>query len=283
MDGAGFRGFLDQLGAAAGHSGGGAPHGPINRVVASRVDSTNRLARRVVATYAAEEMPPPDFLVFAFEQTAGRGRQGRTWASPRGCGVYATRVLPLPERLAEADALQSLPLLAGVGLARALAGLLERGGARGRAALKWPNDLLIEGRKAGGVLAEALALGSGPPVALIGFGLNHLRPREGPELPPGATCLADHLAAPPPLGRVARALAAGLEAELAHLGDLPRATAAYRELAVHRPGDRLRCRVGGEVIEGALEGFDDRGHLVLRQGGDRVRIAAGEIVEENEP
>lgn len=276
MDGRGFREFVADFGTD--RDPGGA--GPADRVVVSRIDSTNRLARRVVATYAAEETAPPAFLVLAYEQTAGRGRQGRAWTSPRGCGVYATRVLPLPGGV---DDLQSLPLLAGAGLARGLEALLRRGASDSRARLKWPNDLLIDGRKAGGVLTESLALGAGPPVALIGFGVNHLRPREGPELPPGATCLGDHLDEPPPLGEVARELVAALEAELAHLGDLRHAVAAFRELSVHRPGDPLRCRVGGEVVEGALAGFDDRGHLVLRQGADEVRIAAGEIVEENEP
>lgn len=278
----GFRRFLAELETAEGRGAAG----PDNRVVVSRVDSTNRLARRVVAAYAVEETRPPDLLIFAFEQTAGRGRQGRSWASPRGCGVYGTRVLPLPEEGA-ADALQSLPLLAGAGLARGLDALLARGSSaespRSEARIKWPNDLLIDGRKVGGILSESLTLGAGSPVALVGFGVNYLRPREGPELPPGATCLADHLEDPPSLGEVARALAAGLEAELAHLGDLPHAVAAFRELAVHRPGDPLRARVGAEVVEGELDGFDDRGHLVLRQGFDRVRIASGEIVEENEP
>lgn len=281
MGSPGFRAFLSDLGTPPEAGRGREALGPVDRVVVSRVDSTNRLARRVVAAYAADEAAPPDFLVIAFEQTAGKGRQGRVWTSPRGCGVYATRVLPLPGGEAEARALQSLPLLAGAGLVRGLAELLEVGASPSRAQLKWPNDLLIGGRKAGGILAESLALGSGPQVALIGFGVNHIRPREGPELPAGATCLADHLADPPPLGEVAQRLLAGLEAELGHLGELPYAVAAYRELSSHRPGDPLRCRVGGETVEGELEGFDDQGHLILRQGPGRVRIAAGEIVEES--
>lgn len=259
---------------------GADPPGPPNRVVLSRVDSTNRLARRVVTTYAADEMAPPGFVVLALEQTAGRGRQGRAWASPRGCGVYATRVVPLPEDVSPGDALASLPLLAGVGLARGMAGLLDRGGSPGRAGLKWPNDLLVEGRKVGGILAESLALGSGPPVALIGFGVNLQRPREGPELPPGSTSLADHLETPPGLGRSATALLAGLEAELGRLGDLAYAVAAYRGLSIHRPGDPIRCRLAGEVVEGTFAGFDDRGRLVLALDGEETRVAAGEILED---
>lgn len=264
---------------------GPAPEQPENWIVLSRVDSTNRLARRVVTTYAAEDMATPGFLVLALEQTGGRGRQGRAWLSPRGCGVYATRVLPLPasgsEETRPEDIRESLPLLAGVGLARGLASVLERGGSAGRPALKWPNDLLLAGRKVGGVLAESLALGETPPVALIGFGVNLRRPREGPELPPGSTALADHLESPPELAGVARELVAGLESALAHAGDLAWAVAAYRELTAHRPGDAIRCRMAERVVEGTFAGFDDRGHLVLGRDGEELRVAAGEILEDN--
>ncbi len=264
---------------------GGVPPGPPNRVVAQRIDSTNRLARRIVATYLADEVRPPELLVLALEQTAGRGRRGRTWTSPPGAGVYATRVLPLPEPAADdsppySAALASLPLLVGVGLARAIGAILADAGSPNRCGLEWPNDVLIDGRKVGGILAESLALGSGPPVALLGFGVNHARPRVGPELPDGATAVADHAAEPPSLGGLARALVAGVEAELAHLGDLAYAVPAYRELSVHREGERLRCRTGDETVEGEFAGFDERGHLRLVCDGETVLLAAGEIVED---
>ena len=286
--GARLRRFLDEL---DGPGGDGELPGPANRIVAGRVDSTNRLARGVVATYLADEVRPPALLIIALEQTAGRGRRGRAWASPPCAGVYVTRVLPLPEAGEDTDALhraiQSLPLLVAVGLARAIDGLLPDDAERPR--LKWPNDVLIGGRKIAGILAESLALGSGPPVALLGYGVNHARPRpdlragapsDGPGLPEGATTLGDHLASPPSLGATARALVAGVEAELAHLGDLGYAVRAYRELSAHRPGDRLRCRIGEETVEGEFEGFDERGHLRLRRDGETVLLAAGEIVED---
>lgn len=255
------------------------PAGPANRVLVARVDSTNRLARRVVATYQADEVPPPPFLVVATEQAAGRGRQGRAWLSPPNAGVYATWVLPVPEEGAP-EALRSLPLLAGVGLARALNRMLAAASASGRCTLKWPNDLLLDGAKVGGILAESLALGSAPPVALVGFGVNYGRPHRGPELPPGATTFGDHApSAASGLGPFTRELVAGLEEELAHLGDLAYATAAYRELSAHRPGDRLRCRSGNDVVEGTFAGFDEEGHLELVRNGETVRLSAGEIVE----
>jgi BirA family biotin operon repressor/biotin-[acetyl-CoA-carboxylase] ligase len=297
-----LRRFLDELdgtgdGPGPGSDPGRALPGPANRIVAARVDSTNRLARGVVATYLADEVRPPALLILALEQTEGRGRRGRSWASPPGAGVYVTRVLPLPEnRAGEGEdagpgavhrAIQSLPLLVAVGLARAIDGLLPDDAERPR--LKWPNDVLIGGRKIAGILAESLALGSGPPVALLGYGVNHARcrhdlagidPPDGPGLPEGATALGDHMASPPSLGATARALVTAVEAELAHLGDLDHAVPAYRELSAHSPGDRLRCRIGDETVEGEFEGFDDRGHLRLQRGGETVLLAAGEIVED---
>lgn len=265
------------------------PPGPSNRVVVARVDSTNRLARRVIATYQAEEMTPPELLVIALEQTAGRGRQGRSWASPPEAGVYGTRVLPLgaPDgggwEAGRADALHTLPLLAAVGLARPLNRLLEAAGSQSRCTLKWPNDLLLGGAKVGGILAESLALGSAPAVALVGFGVNYAPPRRGPDLPPGSTTFIDHAGGaaddPRDLAGFVRAIVAGLEAELAHLGDLRYAVAAYRELSAHRPGDRLRCRTPRETVEGEFLGFDDRGALRLRRGGETQELFAGEIVE----
>lgn len=274
-----LRRFLDDLGTV--------PAGPSNRIAVARIDSTNRLARRVVESYLAEEAAPPGFFVFALEQTGGRGRLGRTWQSPAEAGVYATRVLPLPAGDGGAgpsrettEALQSLPLLVAVGLARALGRVLDRHGSRSRCALEWPNDVLVEGEKIGGILAESLALGSRPPVVLLGFGVNHARPPGAPELPAGATALADHVASPPSLGAFAGELLAGVEAELEHLGELAYAVAAYRGLSVHRPGDRLSCRSGGEIVEGEFAGFDERGHLLLVRGGETVLLAAGEIVED---
>ena len=211
---------------------------------------------------------------------------------PAGAGVYATRVLPLPEQSREerVETLQSIPLLVAVGLARAIGKILDEGGGDGPdpakasvCRLKWPNDVLVEGAKIGGILAESLAIGSGPPVALLGFGVNHTRPRVGEELPAlpiGATALADHVESPPSLGAFARALMAGVEAEIEHLGDLPRVVPSYRELSAHREGDTLRCRTGDHRLEGTFAGFDERGHLRLRQGDETILLTAGEIVED---
>jgi biotin-(acetyl-CoA carboxylase) ligase len=310
-------------------------HGSENLVVVARTVSTNLLARGVAADYETEGLDLTSMLVLALEQSGGRGRQGRSWSSPRGQGVYATLAQPY----AKPELLPALPLLVGVGLCGALAPHLPHG-----CRLKWPNDLVVPhglespagpgaalaegsatsdevnaaaGRgdrangtlgaagasKIGGILIEALVHPGDGCVALIGFGVNHGQRLE--ELPPGATSLlletGGHLGSGRGIGlaELTWELVAGVERELAHVGDLPYAVAAYRELIIHRPGDWLVCRVGEREIAGAFAGIDDAGRLRLRrrpevdaapgegagaraEGGEdgaEVVLSAGEVVE----
>jgi BirA family biotin operon repressor/biotin-[acetyl-CoA-carboxylase] ligase len=168
--------------------------------------------------------------------------------------------------------LQTLPLLAGVGLARGL----RRLGCPAR--LKWPNDLQVDGRKLGGVLIESIARESAQAAAIIGFGVNH--GHGAPELPtPTSTSLRLLIHPLPPLAAVIADLAGAVLEELRHGGDLTYALRAYRELTVHRPGERLRCRVAQEDLDGVFLGFDERGFLRLDVGGGERRVSSGEIVE----
>jgi len=232
---------------------------PENLVLLPVVDSTNRIARSIVQEYETEEQPLPPLLILALEQSGGRGRQGRTWASPAGRGVYATRVLTVEN----ASALQALPLLVGIGLCRALDPLPCR--------LKWPNDLLVERKKIGGILIEAMVRAEGESRALIGFGVNV---SQDPGMPEASTSV-HKLGGTGSLEDVTWKLVEGLERELQHLGDLAYAAAAYRELSVHRPGDRIVCRVGEDTIEGAFVEIDDVGRLVLDNG---LRLSSGEVM-----
>jgi BirA family biotin operon repressor/biotin-[acetyl-CoA-carboxylase] ligase len=248
-----------------------------NVVVVERVDSTNRLARTVAAEYEEEGRSVRSLLVLALEQTGGRGRRGRSWSSPHGKGVYATRVVAVsdPERL------QTLPLLVGVALSRALSRHLPS-----PALLKWPNDLLVQegtGRKKiGGILIEAMIRPGEGGVALMGFGINV--GQEAADLPAGATSI--HLEGGSDEGLAGLAaltwdLVTAIEEELAHLGDTAYAVERYREASIHREGEPIACRVADEVIEGTFAGFDEQGHLRLRpaRGGEEMRISAGEVIE----
>jgi BirA family transcriptional regulator, biotin operon repressor / biotin---[acetyl-CoA-carboxylase] ligase len=107
------------------------------------IDSTQEAARELAASGADQGT-----LVIAEQQTAGRGRMGRSWHSPSGVNLYTTIILRPPIPLADVP---RLSLVAGVAVAEAL----ERE-APGIVALKWPNDLWLLGRKAGGIIAEAV-------------------------------------------------------------------------------------------------------------------------------
>lgn len=247
---------------------------PENLVVLRRVASTNQLARSIVAEYASEAQDLHPLLIVALEQSGGRGRQGRSWASPAGKGVYATRVLSLRDP----GLLQALPLLVGIALCRALSRHLPV-----PCRLKWPNDLVVETpagrRKIGGVLIEALVHPGEGAAAIIGFGVNHSHASEDlPNLSETAASL-EQLGGRVPLAELTWDLVAGLERELTHLEDLASTVASYRELSVHRPGDAISCRIGEQVVEGTFLGFDERGRLRLDHRDEEILVSSGEVIE----
>jgi BirA family biotin operon repressor/biotin-[acetyl-CoA-carboxylase] ligase len=246
--------------------------GPENVVIFPVVDSTNALARAIATEYQNEEIPLHPLLVLAYEQSGGRGRQGRSWSSPAGKGTYATRIVA-----AEDPALlQTLPLLVGVGLCRALVSHLPT-----PCRLKWPNDLVVEvageRRKIGGILIEALVRPGEGSVGLIGFGVNLFHGKG--DLPETATSLQLAGGDGGSLADLTWDLVEGVEAELTHLGDAAYAVESYRPLSIHQPGERIVCRFGETVIEGSFAGFDEIGRLLLDSGGQRIPVAAGEVIE----
>jgi BirA family biotin operon repressor/biotin-[acetyl-CoA-carboxylase] ligase len=241
---------------------------PENLVVLPTVDSTNRLGRRIATVYEEESETIHPLLIVSLEQTGGRGRLGRTWESPAGKGVYATRVVTVED----ASRLQGLPLLVGVGLCRALAPYLPSS-----CRLKWPNDLMVgsERRKIGGILIEAAARTGGPSLAVVGFGVN--LSHEAADLPETGTSVR-LLGGDVSLEELTWALVQGVERELAHLGDMPYAAAAWRGLSAWQPGEPLAFRTADGLVEGTFEGIDDDGRLVLRSGGGELRLSSGEVI-----
>jgi BirA family biotin operon repressor/biotin-[acetyl-CoA-carboxylase] ligase len=246
--------------------------GPENLVVLAEVGSTNALARAIVTHYQNEDETLRPLILLAFEQTGGRGRQGRSWSSPAGKGVYATRVIQADDPAL----LQTLPLLVGTGLCRALSPHLPT-----PCRLKWPNDLLVEvageRKKIGGILIEALVRPGESTVGLIGFGVNLFHAAE--DLPETGTSLRLLGGDGSSLADLTWDLVEGVEAELTHLGDPAYAVESYRPLSIHQPGERIVCRSGDTVIEGTFAGFDETGRLLLDSEGRRVPVAAGEVIE----
>jgi len=234
------------------------------------IDSTNSKALE-----AAEEGAPHGTVVCADAQTRGRGRMGRRWHSPPGLNLYASLLLRPPVSPAAAA---SLALVAGVALARAVereAGL--------EAGLKWPNDLLIGGRKAAGILAEMSSDPDGVRYVVIGVGLNVNARRSAfpPDLRARATSLRIEAGRS---FRRAPLLAAFLDAFAACYGVfLSEGFAALLPEWRRRDvlaGQRVTLRVGEALREGIAEGVDGNGYLLFRpaRSARAERVASGEIV-----
>jgi BirA family biotin operon repressor/biotin-[acetyl-CoA-carboxylase] ligase len=220
----------------------------------------------------------PGLVVLALEQTAGRGRLGRAFVSPRG-GLYLTAALaPPPDpavawRLGFAAALAARDAVAAVG-----------GPALG---FEWPNDLVLAGRKVGGILAEYLGRGgpAGEPIVLVGIGLN-----VGPDpraLDPGRAGPAGPIPLRGParvLPAVAAALLDALRGWAGAVGDeagWAGALESVRSASAASCGAPVRVQEpDGRVIEGVGEGIRDDGALLVRiaesAGGRVVAVRYGE-------
>jgi BirA family biotin operon repressor/biotin-[acetyl-CoA-carboxylase] ligase len=168
-----------------------------------RIDSTNEAAREL-----AEAGAPAGTLVLCREQTAGRGRAGHEWHSPKDAGVYLSLIL----RPADLSHPAMISILAGLGIAERL-DLRFPGLAPG---LKWPNDLVAGGMKIGGVLAEASWSEARPRYLVVGVGVN-VRPLDRtapPDLAGRATSIESVLGETVGLVDVADCAIEGLEAWL---------------------------------------------------------------------
>lgn len=244
---------------------GPAPLG-LPRLHLRAIGSTNERARELAAAGT-----PGGTLVTAALQTAGRGRQGRSWSAPAGRALLCSLILRDPPAL--------LPLRAGVAVAEladaAAAGAFgvsaaaDRAGTddgRSAAQVKWPNDVLVGGRKLAGILVE------GRPQegwVVLGIGINvAVRPSDlDAELRARAGSLGlEPEAVEPVLGSLLGRLQRWLEAP------------GEEVLAALRARDALRGRsVAWAEGEGTAAGIDDEGRLLVDSGGVRVALNAGEV------
>ncbi|MEX2193763.1 MAG: biotin--[acetyl-CoA-carboxylase] ligase [Thermoleophilaceae bacterium] len=213
-------------------------------------DSTNERAKVLAAASA-----PHGTLVTAGEQSAGRGRQGRSWVAPAGRSLLMSLVL---RDLDEADA--ALPLAAAVAVCEACEAV-----APVRCAIKWPNDVWIERRKVAGILVEGRPQDGW---AVLGIGLNVSTAAE--DFPAELRGIATSLGIDAPADAVLEPLLARLATRLA---DDPRAVlAAWRERDTLR-GETVRWAAG----EGTAAGITDGGALVVETARGLVELGAGEV------
>jgi len=221
-----------------------------------------------VAIAAADGGAPEGFVVAANAQSSGRGRLGRTWASPPDAGLYVSLILRPPPH-----AVPLITIAAGVAIAEgveAASGLSS--------CVKWPNDVCVGSRKLAGILAESGSSAAGDHV-VVGFGIN-LRPAA---LPPDIAARATSIE-----GELGRSVDRGLLlAEcLAALADRYRllqggardaVIAAWRSRAAEHLGRPVEWDAEHGVRRGIAHDIDARGALLVRVGDRMVRVTSGEV------
>jgi BirA family biotin operon repressor/biotin-[acetyl-CoA-carboxylase] ligase len=242
-----------------------APH----LVCLDTVDSTNSEAERRLA--AGESVP---LVILAREQTRGRGRRGRAWHSAANGNLYSTFVFR-PE--AEPARLQDFTLWIGLNLCE----LVEKF-CRLQPRLKWPNDLFLEGRKAGGILTEARVDADQVRDLVLGIGLNvNGRASDLPaDLRMVATSFADAAGTPVDLNKFAAALITRVMRAYAQFTDgsyrttFPTLWERYDLLR----GGTITVLQGTRTVTGTAAGIDAEGSLLVRTNtGTTERFRAGEV------
>ncbi len=215
----------------------------------------------------AQAGEPGHLAVRADVQSAGRGTKGRSWESGRG-NLFMSVLLRPNSPAREAN---QLALLAGVALAQTTAALLpEPGSLR----LKWPNDLLLGGRKLAGILTESAAADGRLDWLVIGFGVNLAT---APDLAGTPTaCLAGQMVPPAP-SSFADALLERLDHWLErHAAEGFSPVRAEWLRYAPQPGSVLTVRLAGASYNGVFAGLGDDGRLLLQSGRDVRAFAVGE-------
>lgn len=227
------------------------------------IDSTNEEGKRQARAGA-----PEGTLIWSRLQTAGRGRRGRTWISPAG-NLYLSIVLR-PGNSAAAAA--QLGFAAALAVADAVAPALSTGV---RLGLKWPNDVLLDGRKLSGILLESQASDGHLDWLVVGIGVNLASFPEGVDYP--TTSLAA-IGAAITVEALLEAVANRFEAWYAQWREA--GFPPLREAWLARAeglGAAIRVRLATGESEGRFVGLDEEGALLLDDAKGRRRIAAGEV------
>jgi len=229
--------------------------------------STNDLAKQL-----AEEGAAHGEVVLAEKQTAGRGRRGRVWYSPGGRNLYFSAVLR-PEELPPHRA-PEVTLVASVALCHAI----RQAGVD--AGIKWPNDILVGGRKVCGILTEMAADPDRVQWIVLGVGVNlNARPEDFPEeIRSQATSLSVERRQPVPRALFAAA-ALGLLEEWLDRFDREGFGGVRDEWRVlsETLGREVRVELDGREIVGRAEDIDDSGALLVRTARTRERVVSGDV------
>lgn len=227
-------------------------------------DSTNDDAARMARAGARHGT-----VVIARSQRAGRGREGRAWASPRDAGLYLSAVIRPPLPLVDVP-----PMTLAIGI-----GLCDAVRATGAPAmLKWPNDALVHGQKLAGVLVEAHSQGNRLDAVVVGIGVNLAAGALPPELATTAITLEQAVGAPIDRAAFITRLLVHVERWIDRYvaSGLPMIAPAWHERMA--TGISARARVDGVDLLGEVAGLDGDGALLLRDGGGGLhRVRSGDV------
>jgi BirA family biotin operon repressor/biotin-[acetyl-CoA-carboxylase] ligase len=230
------------------------------------VDSTNTYVRDRARHGAAAGL-----VAVADHQTAGRGRLDRRWESPPGANLLASVLLRPDIDGRDVHLCAGAVALAGADACREVAGV--------EPVLKWPNDLLLEGAKLAGVLAEAEFSGDALGWVVIGIGINVAWPGP-PDV--GGTCLDDlrDPAAPVAAAEVLDSLLGALAPRREQLDHADGRRQLAADLRAHCTtlGQQVRVELAGETLRGRATEIDDAGHLVVLTADGPRTVTAGDVV-----
>ena len=237
------------------------------------LSSTNDRAWEIIAK---EGKMADRGVVVADFQEKGRGRAGRKWFAEKS-GSLLVSVICMPPGSGE---IQLLPLATGLGAIKAI---FSCAGTEAR--LKWPNDIVVEGKKMGGILVETRSSGGEVTGAVIGIGLN-LRGNAADfpeeirasattlEMSSGKACERDQV-----LAALFEQLNYYLDLCFSSPGEL---AGELSGLWAHRPGDTMKVSFRGQTIEGVFGGVNASGELVLATSSGETRLIQGEILENGD-
>jgi BirA family biotin operon repressor/biotin-[acetyl-CoA-carboxylase] ligase len=233
------------------------------------IGSTNETAMKL----AGERDDPEGLVVISDSQTGGKGRLGRSWVSPPGVNLYFTVLLKPSFSPDEAPLLTLMAAVASVSAIRELTGL--------EAGIKWPNDILLNGRKTGGILLEMKTDNNIIRFIAVGIGINVNMQVE--VLPEDIRSLSTSLIRE---SRVKVDRAKLLENILAETGRLYKAVIAGKKSVIlekwrefsSMTGRDISVQMHDKIISGIAEDIDDKGRLIVRlPSGDRKTVSAGDV------
>ena len=223
----------------------------------------------------AREGTPEGFIVAAGFQTAGRGRLGRPWQSPRDVGIYFSIVLRPPT-----DMMTLIPLMVGIALAETIAELVGADPCVCPIGVKWPNDVLINGKKIAGILTEAEWKGN-EPIVVVGVGVNVTTVLK--DLPVRVLYPASSIMVETGISLDRKVLLQRWKEKFEPL---------YADMKTHGTtsftqrwnawdilkGRPVRIHTQSGWIEGVGDGIDGDGALFVRKNdGEQVRVLAGDV------